>query len=57
LKWSFTSARNFSTCAAQLVLPNYVARAKVSEGVLRPVIEQTFPPALTPAPSALCKMG
>jgi hypothetical protein len=24
--------------------------------VLRPVIEQTFPPSLTPAPSPLCKM-
>lgn len=40
----------------QLLLPNYVARAKVVDGVLRPVIEQTFPPSLTPAPSPLCKM-
>ncbi len=40
----------------QLLLPNYVGRAKVVDGVLRPVIEQTFPPSLTPAPSPLCKM-
>ncbi len=40
----------------QLVLPNYVARAKMIDGALRPVIEQTFPPSLTPAPSPLCKM-
>lgn len=40
----------------QLLLPNYVGRAKVVDGVLRPVIEHTFPPSLTPAPSPLCKM-
>ena len=40
----------------QLVLPNYVARVKVADGQLRPVIEQTFPPSLTPPPSPLCKM-
>lgn len=40
----------------QLVLPNYVARAKVADGVLRPVIEQTFPPSLVPAASPLCKL-
>ena len=40
----------------QLVLPNYVGRAKVADGVLRPVIEQTFPASLTPAASPLCKM-
>ncbi|GLS13693.1 MULTISPECIES: ABC transporter substrate-binding protein [Hydrogenophaga] len=40
----------------QLVLPNYVGRAKVVDGVLRPVVEQVFPASLTPAPSALCKM-
>jgi len=40
----------------QLVLPNYVGRAKVADGVLRPVIEQTFPPSLAPAASPLCKM-
>ena len=40
----------------QLVLPNYVARAKVVDGVLRPVVEQVFPPALVPAASPLCKM-
>lgn len=40
----------------QLLLPDYVARAKVVDGVLRPVIEQTFPPSIIPAPSPLCKM-
>lgn len=40
----------------QLVLPNYVGRAKVVDGQLRPVIEETFPPSLAPAPSPLCKM-
>jgi len=40
----------------QLVLPNFVGRAKVVDGVLRPVIEQTFPPSIAPAPSPLCRM-
>jgi branched-chain amino acid transport system substrate-binding protein len=40
----------------QLLLPTYAARAKVVDGKLRPVIEQSFPPTLTPAPSSLCKM-
>ena len=40
----------------QLVLPNFVGRAKVVDGVLRPVIEQTFAPALMPAASPLCKI-
>ncbi|MEP6875411.1 MAG: ABC transporter substrate-binding protein [Burkholderiales bacterium] len=41
----------------QLVLPNFVGRAKVADGILRPVIEQTFPTSLAPAASALCKMS
>ena len=41
----------------QLVLPNYVGRAKVVDGVLRPVIEQSFAPTLMPAASPLCKMS
>jgi branched-chain amino acid transport system substrate-binding protein len=40
----------------QLVLPNFVGRAKVADGILRPVIEQTFPTTLAPAASTLCKM-
>jgi branched-chain amino acid transport system substrate-binding protein len=40
----------------QLMLPNYVGRAKVVDGVLRPVIEDTYPASLTPPPSPLCKM-
>ena len=40
----------------QLMLPNYVGRAKTVDGVLRPVIEQTFPASISPPPSPLCKM-
>lgn len=40
----------------QLVIPNFVGRAKTADGVLRPVIEQTFPAASMPAASPLCKM-
>ncbi len=40
----------------QLVLPNFVARARTMDGVLRPVIEKRFEPSLTPAASPLCKM-
>ena len=40
----------------QLLLPNYVGRAKTVDGLLRPVIEQTFAPSIIPAPSPLCKM-
>lgn len=40
----------------QLVLPNYVCRAKMVDGAIRPVIEQSFAASLTPAASALCKM-
>ncbi|APW36037.1 branched-chain amino acid ABC transporter substrate-binding protein [Rhodoferax koreense] len=41
----------------QLVMPNYMGRAKVVDGVLRPVIETRFEPSLTPPPSPLCKMS
>ncbi|ABM59817.1 ABC transporter substrate-binding protein [Verminephrobacter eiseniae] len=40
----------------QLVMPNYVARVKMADGVLRPVIEHTYPASLVPAASPLCKM-
>ena len=40
----------------QLLLPNFVGRVKTVDGVLRPVVEQTFPATLTPPPSPLCKM-
>ncbi len=40
----------------QLVLANYVGRAKVVDGQLRPAVEQVFPPSLTPPASPLCKM-
>ena len=41
----------------QLVMPNYMGRAKMVDGVLRPVIEQKFEASLTPPPSPLCKMS
>lgn len=41
----------------QLVMPNYMGRAKMVDGVLRPVIETKFDASLTPAPSPLCKMS
>lgn len=40
----------------QLLLPNYVGRVRSVDGVLRQVVEQTFPASLTPAPSPLCVM-
>lgn len=40
----------------QLVIPNYVARVKMADGVLRPVIERSYPASLVPAASPLCKM-
>jgi len=40
----------------QLVLPNYVGRAKLVDGQVLPVVEQAFPATLTPPPSPLCKM-
>jgi branched-chain amino acid transport system substrate-binding protein len=41
----------------QLLLPSYVARAKPVDGTIVPVLEETFPPSIIPAPSPLCKMG
>ncbi len=40
----------------QLVIPNYVARVKMADGVLRPMIEQTYPETTVPPASPLCKM-
>lgn len=40
----------------QLLLPNYVGRVKMADGVLRPVVEQVFSESLAPAASPLCKM-
>jgi len=40
----------------QLVIPNYVARVKMADGALRPVIEQTYAETLTPPASPLCTM-
>lgn len=41
----------------QLLIPNYVARVKTADGVLRPVIEKAYPATITPAASPLCKLG
>ena len=41
----------------QLVMPNYMGRAKMIDGVLRAAIETRFEPSLTPPPSPLCKMS
>jgi hypothetical protein len=40
----------------QMVIPNYVARVKTADGMLRPVIERSFPASITPAASPACKM-
>lgn len=40
----------------QLMLPNYVGRAKSVDGAVMPVIEHVFPPSIAPAPSPLCRM-
>lgn len=40
----------------QLVIPNYVARVKTADGVLRPVIERAYPASIVPPASPLCKM-
>ncbi len=40
----------------QLLIPNYVARVKTADAVLRPVIERSYPASTTPAASPLCKM-
>ena len=40
----------------QLLIPNYVARVKTADGVLRPVIERSYPVSIVPPASPLCKM-
>lgn len=40
----------------QLLIPNYVARVKSVDGVLRPVIERSYPASLVPPASPACKM-
>ena len=40
----------------QIVLPNYVGRVGYADGMLRPIVEKTFPASLTPPASPLCKM-
>lgn len=40
----------------QLLIPNYIARVKTADGVLRPVIGHTYPASIVPPASPLCKM-
>ncbi|MFT0849791.1 ABC transporter substrate-binding protein [Achromobacter sp. F4_2707] len=40
----------------QMLIPNYMARVKMDDGKLRPVIETAYPASITPPPSPLCKM-
>ena len=40
----------------QLLMPNYIGRAKKIDGVLRPSIELAFKADIIPPPSPLCKM-
>ena len=40
----------------QLLIPNYIARVKTADGVLRPVIEHSYPASIVPPASPLCKM-
>ena len=40
----------------QLLIPNYMARVKMADGALRPVIETAYPASITPPPSPQCKM-
>jgi len=40
----------------QMVLPNFVGRAKWVDGQMRAPIEQVFPASIVPAASPLCKM-
>ena len=40
----------------QLLIPNYMARVKMADGGLRPVIETAYPASITPPASAQCKM-
>lgn len=44
------------TADNQLLIPNYVARVKTADGVLRPIIERSYPATISPAASPLCKM-
>ena len=40
----------------QLMVPNFMARVKSVDGKLRPVVDQTYSPAIVPSASPLCKM-
>lgn len=40
----------------QLLIPNYIARVKEVDGIVRPVIEQSYSVDIIPAASPLCKL-
>ena len=40
----------------QLMVPNFMARAKLIDGQIRPVVDKAYTASLIPAPSPLCKM-
>lgn len=40
----------------QLIIPDYVGQVKEVDGVLRPVIIETFPASLVPPPDGKCKL-
>lgn len=40
----------------QLLIPNYMARVKMADGALRPVIETAYPATITPPASPQCKL-
>lgn len=40
----------------QMLIPNYIARVKMADGKLRPVIEESYPASITPPASPQCKM-
>ena len=46
----------FRSADSQLVIPNYVARFKTADRVLRPVIGRSCPASAVPPASPLCKM-
>lgn len=41
----------------QLLIPNYIARVKEIDGVLRPVIEESYPISIIPDASPACKLS
>lgn len=56
---TFETVHGESTMRAedhQLVIPNYIGKVQMDGDALRPVIVETFPASLVPAPTNECKM-